>query len=109
MQANISLVIHLSNQLFADPRRIRLLLAIEETGSITRGARLAEVSYKTAWDAIDAMNTLAEQTIVERVAGEKAVAVPTSRSMADECSGYISYWNRSSRKHLMCCRKTTSL
>ncbi len=56
MQANISLVIHLSNKLFADPRRIRLLLAIEETGSISRGARLAEISYKTAWDAIDAMN-----------------------------------------------------
>ncbi|KFD18086.1 DNA-binding/molybdate-binding domain-containing protein [Tatumella ptyseos ATCC 33301] len=71
MQANISLVIHLSNKLFADPRRIRLLLAIEETGSISRGARLAEISYKTAWDAIDAMNTLAEQTIVERVAGGK--------------------------------------
>ncbi len=71
MQADISLVIHLSNTLFADPRRIRLLLAIEQTGSITRGARLAEISYKTAWDAIDAMNTLAEQTIVERVAGGK--------------------------------------
>ncbi|MBS0909749.1 TOBE domain-containing protein [Tatumella sp. JGM118] len=71
MQADISLVIHLSNKLFADPRRIRLLLAIEQTGSITRGARLADISYKTAWDAIDAMNTLAEQTIVERVAGGK--------------------------------------
>ena len=71
MQADISLVIHLSNKLFADPRRIRLLLAIEQTGSISRAARLAEISYKTAWDAIDAMNTLAEQTIVERVAGGK--------------------------------------
>ena len=71
MQADISLNIHLSNKLFADPRRIRLLLAIQQTGSISQGARQAGISYKTAWDAIHEMNTLAENPVVASNTGGK--------------------------------------
>ena len=38
-------------------------------GSITRAARALPMSYKCAWDAIDAMNNLSEQALVERSAG----------------------------------------
>ncbi len=49
--------------------RIDLLRAVAEQGSITRGAKAQGVSYKAAWDAIDAMNTLAGEPLVERSTG----------------------------------------
>ncbi|MCG3188745.1 MAG: Molybdenum-pterin-binding protein MopA [Burkholderiaceae bacterium] len=49
--------------------RIDLLRALAEHGSITRAARAHGISYKAAWDAIDAMNTLAGEPLVERSAG----------------------------------------
>lgn len=49
--------------------RIRLLEAIEQQGSITRAASLVPLSYKAAWDALDAMNNLSPQPLVERSAG----------------------------------------
>ncbi|SFN43110.1 molybdate transport system regulatory protein [Formivibrio citricus] len=51
--------------------RIRLLEAIERHGSITKAARAVPLSYKAAWDAIDAMNNLSEQALVTRTAGGK--------------------------------------
>ena len=53
----------------ASERRIRLLEAIAEHGSITRAASALPLSYKAAWDALDAMNNLAPQPLVERTAG----------------------------------------
>jgi molybdate transport system regulatory protein len=53
----------------ASERRIRLLEAITEHGSITRAARALPLSYKAAWDALDAMNNLAPSPLVERTAG----------------------------------------
>lgn len=49
--------------------RVDLLRAVAEQGSITRGAKAHGISYKAAWDAIDAMNTLAGEPLVERSAG----------------------------------------
>ena len=71
MQAELSLHIRLQQKLFADPRRIELLKRIKETGSISQGAKLAGISYKSAWDAINEMNGLADQTLVERATGGK--------------------------------------
>lgn len=53
----------------ASARRIRLLEAIAVEGSITRAAKAVPMSYKAAWDAIDAMNNLAEHALVERSVG----------------------------------------
>lgn len=50
-------------------RRIALLEAIAATGSITQAAQQVGLSYKAAWDSVDAMNNLAEQPLVERSAG----------------------------------------
>lgn len=71
MQAEILLTLNLQQRLFADPRRIELLKKIKLTGSISQGAKLAGISYKSAWDAINAMNELAEQILVERATGGK--------------------------------------
>lgn len=51
--------------------RVALLGAIAEHGSITQAARAVKMSYKAAWDAIDAMNNLAGEPLVERLAGGK--------------------------------------
>lgn len=71
MQAEILLTLRLSQKLFADSRRIALLKQIEQTGSISQGAKNAGISYKSAWDAINEMNTLSEQTLVDRATGGK--------------------------------------
>ncbi|HCB41723.1 MAG TPA: molybdenum-dependent transcriptional regulator [Pseudomonas sp.] len=49
--------------------RIELLACIADTGSISKAAKAAGMSYKTAWDAVDAMNSSSEQPLVERAAG----------------------------------------
>ncbi len=71
MQAEILLTLKLQQRLFADPRRIALLKQIEQTGSISQGAKNAGISYKSAWDAINEMNQLSDQTLVERATGGK--------------------------------------
>ncbi|NIY47333.1 molybdenum-dependent transcriptional regulator [Cedecea colo] len=71
MQAEILLTLKLQQRLFADPRRIALLKQIQHTGSISQGAKLAGISYKSAWDAINEMNQLTDDTLVERVTGGK--------------------------------------
>ncbi|WP_338637931.1 molybdenum-dependent transcriptional regulator [Erwinia persicina] len=71
MQADISLILKHQQRLFADPRRIELLRQIKESGSISQGAKLAGISYKSAWDAINEMNQLADRTLVDRATGGK--------------------------------------
>lgn len=50
-------------------KRIELLEQIDATGSITRAAKAVNLSYKAAWDAVDAMNNLSERPLVTRAAG----------------------------------------
>lgn len=71
MQAEILLTLRLQQKLFADPRRIALLKQIAQTGSISQGAKNAGISYKSAWDAINEMNTLSEHPLVDRATGGK--------------------------------------
>jgi len=54
---------------FLGARRIALLEGIERTGSITRAAREVGLSYKAAWDALDAMSNLADRPLVVRTTG----------------------------------------
>jgi molybdate transport system regulatory protein len=56
---------------FLGDTRIRLLEAIDQHGSISQAAKHVPLSYKAAWDAVDAMNNLADQPLVERIAGGK--------------------------------------
>lgn len=51
--------------------RIALLEKIAECGSITQAAKAIKMSYKAAWDAINTMNNLAGEPLVERVTGGK--------------------------------------
>ncbi|AKJ69568.1 transcriptional regulator ModE family [Pandoraea thiooxydans] len=51
--------------------RIALLEQIRACGSITAAAKAAGMSYKAAWDAVDAMNNLAGEPLVVRSTGGK--------------------------------------
>lgn len=52
--------------------RIRLLQAVAREGSITAGAKAAGLSYKAAWDALDAMTNLFGRPLLETRTGGKA-------------------------------------
>lgn len=54
---------------FGGRNRIDLLRAIVNNGSITHAAKAVGISYKSAWEAIDQMNTLAGEPLVARSAG----------------------------------------
>jgi molybdate transport system regulatory protein len=50
-------------------KRIRLLEAIGEFGSITRAAKKVGLSYKAAWEAVDTMNNLSHSPLVTKLTG----------------------------------------
>jgi molybdate transport system regulatory protein len=49
--------------------RIALMEQIDRRGSITQAAKAARISYKAAWDAVDAMNNLAPAPVVSTATG----------------------------------------
>ncbi|MDO4904262.1 MAG: TOBE domain-containing protein [Lautropia sp.] len=69
LQASIWMTVDGSK--FGGQDRIALLAQIAEQGSITRAAKAVGLSYKAAWDAIDAMNDLAAEPLVQRSTGGK--------------------------------------
>lgn len=56
---------------FLGDTRIKLLEAIDVHGSISQAAKAVPLSYKAAWDAIDAMNNLAPEPLVSTATGGK--------------------------------------
>lgn len=50
-------------------KRIRLLEAIGEFGSISSAAKKVGLSYKAAWEAVDTMNNLSHNPLVVKVTG----------------------------------------
>jgi molybdate transport system regulatory protein len=54
---------------FLGEERIALLEQIAERGSITQAAKAVGVSYKAAWDAVDAINNVAPSPVVSTATG----------------------------------------
>lgn len=69
LQGNVWMTI--DGQKLGGRERMDLLAAIAEHGSITAAAKAVGLSYKGAWDAIEAMNNLAGEPLLERLAGGK--------------------------------------
>jgi len=53
----------------ASPRHLALLAEIERQGSLTHAAKAVGFSYKGAWNAVEHMNNLAGEPLLERLAG----------------------------------------
>lgn len=51
--------------------RVRLLKAIEETGSLSKAAKSLKISYKKAWDLIDSVNKSAKKPVIITSTGGK--------------------------------------
>lgn len=51
--------------------RVELLEKIDEFGSISKASKAMKMSYKAAWDMVDAMNNLSDEPLVEKVTGGK--------------------------------------
>jgi molybdate transport system regulatory protein len=64
--------------------RIALVEAVDELGSISRAAKRLGLSYKGAWDGVQALNNLFEAPLIVANAGGKAggAAVVTERGRA---------------------------
>jgi len=56
---------------FLGSGRIELLELIQRSGSISKAAKEMGMSYKAAWDAVDAMNNLSSEPLVARNTGGK--------------------------------------
>lgn len=52
--------------------RIRLLQAVARAGSITAGAKAVGLTYKAAWDGLDAMANLFGQPLLQTRTGGRA-------------------------------------
>jgi molybdate transport system regulatory protein len=57
--------------MFLGNGRIRLLKAIDETGSLNKAAKLIGMSYKKAWNLIDSVNNPAVEEVVSKSIGGK--------------------------------------
>lgn len=53
------------------PRRLHLLQAIEASGSVSQAAKQVGMSYKAAWDAVEIINNLAGEPLIDRQHGGK--------------------------------------
>lgn len=49
--------------------RIHLLETIENEGSINKAAKALGMSYKRAWQLVNAINKIADKPVVERITG----------------------------------------
>ena len=71
MKLASTLTLEMLGEPFLLEKRIRLLHAISEHGSISKAAKAVPMSYKSAWEAVEAMNNLAAEPIVMRETGGK--------------------------------------
>ena len=71
MELSSKLTLEMLGKPFLLEKRIELLHAIEEHGSISKAAKAVPMSYKSAWEAVDTMNSLSPEPIVYRETGGK--------------------------------------
>ena len=76
--------------------RVELLERIDKTGSIHAAAKEMKMSYKAAWDRIDAMSRLAGVPLLERTVGGKGGGGTT---LTDHAKAMIQHFRRLEELH----------
>jgi molybdate transport system regulatory protein len=64
--------IMLGKEIAIGPGKAELLLALDETGSISKAAKQLGMSYKRAWNLVDTMNRCFKQPVVVTATGGEA-------------------------------------
>ncbi len=91
-----SLWLDRNDQGFVGRGRIELLRRIGATGSISQAAKGMGMSYKHAWDAVDAMNNLSPQPLVQRRTGGRHGG---GTALTDEGRRLITVYETAEREH----------
>jgi molybdate transport system regulatory protein len=63
--------IELDNEEFLGEGKVQLLKAIDKTGSLSKAAKSLNISYKRAWDMINAVNKSSNRTVTIKNIGGK--------------------------------------
>lgn len=71
--------------------RVELLQRIRETGSISKAAKAMKMSYKAAWDAVDAMNAAWGVPLVE--------SGPSGSRLTEDAERLIASFQKSEAQH----------
>ena len=71
--------------------RVELLKGIRETGSISRAAKAMKMSYKAAWDAVDATNRAWGKPLVQ--------TSPGGSTLTDEAKRLIAAFHLAEARH----------
>ena len=89
---------------FFGPGRVELLQKIEETGSINKAANEMGMSYKKAWEMINALNTQAAKPLVVTQAGGNKGG---GSVITEEAKKLIAYHNELRKRFLSFLEKET--
>ena len=81
----------LNGRNFLGRGRIELLQRIRETGSISKAAKAMKMSYKAAWDAVDAMNSAWQTPLVE--------SGPSGSHLTENAERLITAFQRAEAQH----------
>jgi molybdate transport system regulatory protein len=77
--------------------RVGLLEMIDRLGSISKAAKAAGISYKTAWDVIDAVNNLSPNPLVVRTTGGRKGG---GTVLTEEGKGFVRLYREIQDAHL---------
>lgn len=79
--------------------RVELLQRIRETGSISKAAKAMKMSYKAAWDAVDAMNGAWGSALVE--------SGPAGSRLTEDAEKLIAAFQKAEAQHAAFMQKLT--
>ncbi|WP_371751911.1 TOBE domain-containing protein [Snodgrassella alvi] len=93
---NSELIPTINGQRIGNSKRISLLENIRRFGSITQAAKAVPMSYKAAWDAIDAMNNLAPEPLVLRQTGGQGGGNSVLTAFGE---AFLNYYHTMQQRH----------
>lgn len=93
---NSELIPTINGQRIGNSKRITLLENIRRFGSITQAAKAVPMSYKAAWDAIDAMNNLSPEPLVLRQTGGQGGGNSVLTTFGE---AFLNYYHTMQQRH----------
>lgn len=61
--------IEIDDEIFLGEGRVKLLKAIQRTGSLSKAAKTINLSYNKAWKLIDSVNKVSKEPLVQKSTG----------------------------------------